>query len=232
MNVLLYNHPEWRAIVNQIRAAVTVIVRALSSWWYGWVNMLLLNAAWIICTVTIVLAGPGTLALCFATYEAARGRSGGFSDFIEGFRTYFLRSYVWFILNVVAVALVWINLQFYTQYSEVWAAFASLMTLILAAVWFTVQLYALPFLMEQDEKRLRVALRNGLFTLLASPLYSLILVTFVVALLALVFWQPVVLLVGVPAVIALTGNHAVQERITTFGIRERGAKPDDVPANP
>jgi uncharacterized membrane protein YesL len=207
--------------LNQLSAAITVIIRSFSSWWYGWVNMLAINVVWLLCSLTLVLAAPATLGLFYAANEAAHGHGGSLSDFIEGFRAYFFRSLLWGILNVVVAALVGINLQFYTQFMEVWAAAGSMLTLILSVLWIMVQIYALPYLIEQESKQLRVALRNGLFTLLASPLYTLVLAAYLVLLIALSLSLPVLFIVGVPPLIGLLANHAVLERLETFGIRGR-----------
>lgn len=46
-------------------------------------------------------------------------------------------------------------------------------------VWLVVRFYALPYLMEQEHKSLRLALRNGFSTLLAAPGYTTLLIVVV-----------------------------------------------------
>jgi uncharacterized membrane protein YesL len=102
-----------------------------------------------------------------------------------------------------------------------------LIALVIGVGWLVVQFYALAFYVEQEDKRLRVAWRNGLFTALASPIYTLILTLFVAGLLFLSVSIPALVFVGVPAVIALLANRAVNERLETFRIRTRATGEDN-----
>ena len=94
--------------------------------------------------------------------------------------------------------------------------------MVLLLVWLLVQFYALPYLMEQERRSLFLALRNGLFSLLAFPGYTLILggLALVVGVLSLRFVVPAVL--GAFGLVALLGTWAVRERLETYRIRERG----------
>lgn len=78
--------------------------------------------------------------------------------------------------------------------------------------------------MEQERKSLPLALRNGLFTILAAPGYSLVVMgaALSVAAVALALVAPLVL--GGPGLLALIAGHAVRDRIETYGLREREVK--------
>src|SRR5439155_7737879 len=94
---------------------------------------------------------------------------------------------------------------------------------VLVGLWLVTQFYALPYFMEQSEKRLLLAMRNGLFTALASPLYTLIVVGFAAIIAVISVALVALLFLGGPAYIAILGSRAVLERIETFGVRERDA---------
>ncbi len=95
--------------------------------------------------------------------------------------------------------------------------------LLLGLMWLGVQFYPLPYLMEQEEKSLRLALRNGLFTLLAAPGYTLVVVSGAVVIAALSIGVVAPLFLGGPCLIAVLGTHAVRERIETYQVRDRDA---------
>jgi hypothetical protein len=93
----------------------------------------------------------------------------------------------------------------------------------LAASWLTVQFYALPFLMEQEQKHLGLALRNGLFTAFSAPGYTLVVagLAILIGVLSVGFVLP--LMLGGPALIASLGARAVLDRIETYRVREKDA---------
>ena len=110
---------------------------------------------------------------------------------------------------------------FYAQIDALWAGFLWGFVLVVTIIWFGTQFYTLPYLMEQEDQRLRVALRNGLLTMLAAPVYSLILLGLAAVLIALGLVFVIPLIFGLPAAISVLGTRAVQERMEAYGVRER-----------
>jgi uncharacterized membrane protein YesL len=206
--------------LKQITAAVEVLKQSIIDWWYAWVNLAVVNLAWLFCVVTVLLAFPATFGLFYASREAAYRRSAGFNDFVQGLRRYFWRGWQWGLLNALAVALVYANILFYGQVDEAWAAPLLALTLYLALMWVIIQLYAIPYLMEQEAPHMRVAYKNAAFTALASPLYTLVLLAFIALLVGLMVWQFPLVVAGFVPLIAVIANHAVLERLKTFGIKE------------
>ncbi len=90
----------------------------------------------------------------------------------------------------------------------------------LGLLWLGVQFYALPYFMLQEEKSLRTAWRNGIFTILAAPVYTLILWIFGVLIVVLSVGTVIPLFLGVPGIIVVLGSQAVTERLITFEIIE------------
>jgi hypothetical protein len=68
--------------------------------------------------------------------------------------------------------------------------------------------YVFPFLWQQDEPSLRMALKNGLVLAIRSPLYSILMVAFQM-LLIIVSTLLVITILVLPALIALSGNFAL-----------------------
>jgi membrane protein implicated in regulation of membrane protease activity len=77
--------------------------------------------------------------------------------------------------------------------------------------------------MEQESKHLGIALRNGLFTALAAPGFTLVVVGVgaLIVVLSVVLIFP--LFLGVPCLVILLGNRAVIERLGTYQVREKEA---------
>jgi uncharacterized membrane protein YesL len=207
--------------IKRLPVPLQVVLQALSDWWDDWVNMALISLVWLLCWVTIVLGPPATFGLYYVTNQLARGRSLGLSGFVEGGKRYFAKSWLWMLLNLVVAVVLAVNAWFYGQFDAGWAGIGQALPLFLSLAWLVVQFYALPYLMEQKEESLKLALRNGLFTFLAAPGYTAV-VTGLAALIAVLsVWLVAPVFLGTPCLIATLGNRAVQERLETYRARER-----------
>lgn len=205
----------------QLPAPFQVILQSLRDWWDDWLNMLVIGVVWFVCLLTVLLGPPAILGLYHVTHALAHGESLGVSGLIAGGRRYFLKGWLWALVNLVAAILLFANLLFYGQINAVWSRLVQGLFLGLSVLWLVVQFYALPYLMEQEQQQVRLALRNGLLTVLASPGYTLVVVG-VAALISLVGLLLVLpLFLGVPGLVALLGSRAVLERIETYGVHER-----------
>jgi len=207
--------------VRSSSASLPVIVQSFQEWWDDWVNLTIQNLICLLCWLTIILGPPATFGLYYVTNRLAHGESIGLGGLVEGGRRYFLLSWLWMLINLLVAIIISYNYFFYTSYETLWTDFLQAFFIILGVIWLVVQFYALPYLMEQEKKHLGIALRNGLYTTLAAPGYTLV-VTGVGALLAtlsIVLIFPVFL--GVPCLIILIGNRAVIERLATYQVRER-----------
>ena len=209
--------------MGQVTAALQTLQKALADFWYQWVVLLLINLVWLLCCATIVLAPPATFGMFYATNELANGRGIGYPDFFSGIRRYFKLSWLWGVLNLIALFLVWLNIQFYGRVEQSWSLTLILLTLMVAVVWLMVQLLTVPYVIEHERKHLGIAMRNALFTLLATPLYSFLLTLFIGTFIYLALTQAIGVLLGAPIMVTLLSNRAVLNRLEAFGLRERPA---------
>jgi hypothetical protein len=79
------------------------------------------------------------------------------------------------------------------------------------------QIYTVPFLIEQEDKRLRLALRNAAFLALATPIYTLTLLVAIGLIIVFSLMTILPLAVFTMSFLALLANRAVIERLSTFG---------------
>ena len=75
--------------------------------------------------------------------------------------------------------------------------------------------------MARDNKSLKLALRNGAFTVLAAPGYTIVVTGVVALLIVLSMLMVFPLFMGIPCLITVIGNRAVMERMEIYGVRER-----------
>ena len=211
--------------MGQISGIGRVLRRALSDGWFRFATMFAVNLLWVLGTLTIVLAPPVLFGMFYVANEAAHSRSTSISDFFSSARRYFFLSWRWGILNLIAAVLFWGNFTLYPRFAGQFTEVVLIATLFLLVAWVSVQFYTIPYLMELEKPSLRVALRNAIYTALASPLLTVVLVliggVLVIVLPALIFF-------GAGALLALVANHALLERLEAFGLRKQ---PEYVPSD-
>jgi len=200
-----------------------VIGQAFLDWWDDWVQMTVVSVIWILCWLTIVLGPPATLGLVYVGHRLTYGDSQGSSGLLAGGRQYFLTAWRWMGLNLLVAIIIAVNVRFYGQFATPLSFLVQWVFVFAGILWGVVQFYALPYLMEQDEKSWRLALRNGLFTALAAPGYTLVIVAAAALIVAVSVFLIVPLFLGAPALLAVLGSHAVRERLATYRVREREA---------
>jgi len=212
--------------ISESPVPLQVIGQAFRDWWDDWVNMIVLNLLWWLAWLTIVLGPPATFGLYYVTNNLAHGKSLGPRGLLEGGRLYFLQSWVWLLLNLMVFLVIGANYFFYASLTPTWANFLQAAFVLLGLAWLVVQFYALPYFMEQAEKRVGLALRNGLFTALAAPGYTLVVVGVAVLVAGLSAGTVALLFLGGPCLIAALGSRAVVERLETYRVREREVRDD------
>jgi uncharacterized membrane protein YesL len=217
--------------MKNLPAPFQVIAQALRDWWDDWINQVVIAIVWLLCWLTVVPGPPATLGLYYVANRLAHGDSLGLRGLVQGARRYFVKSWQWALLNLAALLVLAVDLTFYGQIQAAWAGFLQGIFIILGLLWLLVQFYALPFLMEQEQKSLKLALRNGLFLALSAPGYTLVLAC--IAALLLLFCAVLILplFLGFPGLFAAIGNRAVIERLATYGVHERQAAQKQNPDN-
>jgi hypothetical protein len=135
-------------------------------------------------------------------------------DFWEGLRRYWKLSWRWALPNAALIAILLGDYSLTGRLSKSPTAhFVQGFYLALLVAWVFLQIYALPFLFEQEEPSVRLALRNASVFLGKNLGFSLLLA---VLLGAILFVGVLLFLVSVAAggiFVALCGNRAVHSRL-------------------
>jgi uncharacterized membrane protein YesL len=129
-----------------------------------------LNVLWVALSLPLITLIPATAALLYAMNRHAHGRTAGWTTFFEGFRRWFWRSYLWGGLNVIVVVVLGSNIAFYTQLDTAWAPLATALAAAVLLLWLILQVVTFPLMLQQDQPRLRLALRNSVVMLGRRPL--------------------------------------------------------------
>jgi uncharacterized membrane protein YesL len=96
--------------------------------------------------------------------------------FFEGFRQFFWLSWGWALANLLAGFVVYSNFVFYKQFNGRWVAYVQGIVLGAGFLWLVLQVYVFPLLLEQEDRRLRIGIRNSFVLLVSSPGLALYLI--------------------------------------------------------
>jgi len=209
-----------------LTAPFKVLALAARDLWNDKANVLLVNMVGVMACLTVLFAPPAIFGIAYTANRLADGESLGLTALIQGGRKYLVKSWLWALLNIVIFYIVSINVSFYGSAPSSWGSVMQYVFVFLAVVWLMVQFYALPYLMTMEEKKLLLALRNGWFMLMASPLYSLAMALLlgVIILVSALTLFPILMIS--PFLLACLGARAVQERLTTLGVHHPASQED------
>ncbi|MFC2025910.1 hypothetical protein ACFLUC_01815 [Chloroflexota bacterium] len=203
-----------------------VFFRAVAVWWDNWYLMIGLTIIWIASWLTIVLGPPTTFAIYGFVRQILEKETPGWRGIISDGKHYFLKSWGWLLTNLIVAIIIYSNQTFYSQLESSLAEILKLISLVAFLLWLGIQFYALPYFILQEKKSILLALRNGLFTLLAYPFYSSVLLFLTILILGLSILTVIPILIGIPMLTVFIGSLAVSERINN--LKNKGPETDKV----
>lgn len=204
-------------------AVWNVLRAALRDTWNDLLTTALVNLLWMLGTVLVIPGPPATMALFYVANRIAHGEPADPGDFLRALRRYFGVGWCWGLLHGLVVLLLLGDVLLTGQLSQsATARFAQGLYLALLGAWLLLQLYALPFLFEQETLHLKLALRNGAVMLGRNIGFS---VALGLALLGMLLAGAAFFLVSLAAggvFLALAGNHAVLNRLAAHRAAAQG----------
>jgi hypothetical protein len=198
-----------------------VIKNGLGTWRQNYWPGVLVSIVFLMCAATGLLLPPALFGLNEYAYQKMKGRTVSFATFWEAVLHYLGKSYLWAALNGVVIVLAWVNLRFYGDVSETLGGALQWFFTFLALIWLMMQMYFVPFVIQLTEENVWLALRNSFFGVLAFPIYalSLFVFSFFIAVTGSLVIIP--LIMGLPLLLALIGQYAVQDRLNVAHQRMR-----------
>lgn len=204
---------------SQSQAALWVIRQSLDVWWDNWVPIAILGLVWLLSSLTGILAFPATFGLAYALRAILRGEMPSLGDWWKGSREYFWQGCLLSAINLVLAILFWTNIWFYSQLGTPLSLVLRWLFIPIGFLWLVIQFYAFSFLFEQERPHLGIALRNGFYLTLAAPLFTFIVAGVALGLLLVSLFFILPLVLGVPGLILLLSEWAVQERLQAYQLR-------------
>jgi hypothetical protein len=171
----------------------------------------------LVLPLSLVLALPlpiVTGGLAYVTNQLSRGKRVGWGVFGTGVRRYWAKSLVVAFINLVALVLIFVNVEFYAVLLEAsWTILAVAAWLVVGVYWLLAQMFWFPMILELESEKVFVALRNALAMVIVTPLFSLTcaIAIAIVSVLCIVLTVPAAMALG--ALLLLIANHATRSRL-------------------
>lgn len=204
-----------------MRTAFRVFWAALKDYYEEMFRLVGANLLWLLAIPLVVTLPPATAGMFYLANQVAHHKSVELGMFFEGFKKYFVKSWLWVLLNVGVLFVLYVNLVFYGE--RVGGQLGSIVQGLfvgLGVMWCLIQLYVFPMLLEQQEPRLLLALRNAALMAFASPIATLLLGVLLAATTVLSLVLALPFAVALMAIVCLAANEAVLTLLVQFGIRK------------
>jgi len=204
-----------------------VFWEALKEFWDELFLLMLMNVVTVLLVIPVVTFPPALAGLWGAANLVAKGRAIHWSDYFEGFRRYFWKAWGLALLNILVAVILFTNIRFYTPANVPFDISPSVSQWIqaffvgVALLWVIVQMYPLALLFEQEDQRLRVALRNAAVLLITNPGFTIVLLLLLLIVAAISTAIPLLWFVVTLALFAVVCNRAVLHLLEPYRERAR-----------
>jgi len=196
-----------------IKAAFSVILDSMKLWWKDWANQVLVALVAILLSLTVVLYPMVLFGIYDQALDLTHGIRTGIIGFWHGVKSYWRKSLPWGLLNLLVLAFLIFNISFYQNTDHPVALVLVILMIVLGFFWLIWQFYTVSCFFLQEEKKLKIAWKNGLAIILLQPGYALVIAIVMLLFLGLSITTFIPLFLGSIPLIAILGLRAVQATI-------------------
>ncbi len=184
-----------------------------------------MSVVWWLGVVLIVTAAPATMGINHVANRVANYKRVDMGFFWDGAKQHFWQGWFTLLLLIIAPIALLLNIRFYMG-MDGWLQFAAFLWAWALFFFILFAQYLFPLMWQQDEPRMGLMLRNALILMLRNPLYSILMILFmlVLAVVSVLLAVPLVLLL--PAMLALAGNFSLTGLLQKDGL---APEPPEVP---
>jgi hypothetical protein len=145
-----------------VKQVLKICGSALQDIWGDVWSTAVINLLWIFCVVLIIPGPPATLALFAYGNRLANGETADLNDFLRGIRRFWKAGWRWGFLNLGLILILVGDITLLGSGSSSQSMhFFQGCYFTLLSLWLLLQLFVLPFLVEQDSPRVRTAVANA-----------------------------------------------------------------------
>lgn len=167
-----------------------------------------MSVLWWLGTVLIVTAAPAMSGINNVFNQPANYKRVDSGFFWDGAKQNIGKGWILFLILVIVPIALAFNAWFYLQGEGLWRAFAVFWIWVFLLSLMIGQ-YLFPLYWQQDEKDLKMVLRNAAILAVRFPLYSFLMLIFQILLMALSIALTLPILILTPSMLSLSGNFAL-----------------------
>ncbi|MCL4559742.1 MAG: DUF624 domain-containing protein [Chloroflexi bacterium] len=191
-----------------------ILKASLGDIWADLLTTAVCNLLWVFSWILILPGPPATIAMFYYGNRLAHGEPTDVKDFLGAMRRYWKTGWQWGLVNAALIAVLVADILLTGGLgSSAWVHVFQGLYVAALCIWLIVQLFALPFLFEQEKPSLRQALRNAAVMLGRNIGFSLGLATLLACTLIAGMFLFMVSVVAGGSLLALAGNRAVINRL-------------------
>ncbi|MCG8350940.1 MAG: hypothetical protein MI924_24475 [Chloroflexales bacterium] len=175
---------------------------------------------------------PATVGLYVIAHRVSEGRVSKVRDFFAGMRRYAIPAWRTMGAWTVGLVLIQMNLAFYTNMGNFFGAVLYGLWFYLLFVWFGILIYLSPLILLQTSPDLKTIARNSFMMALGRPIFTLITLVLMAIVIVLTSFVPILLSLGVVALLVQWSMRATLELIKESEERRAAAEAAKAAANP
>lgn len=164
---------------SMLKTVLSIFRDSLSDIWGDLWTTLVCNAIWLFANLLIIPGPPATMALYYYANQKAHGEEVDHKDFWKALGRSWSVGWRWGAFNLFFLTFLVANIYLSSKITNL--TFMSYMQGLYIAIglgWFLLKFFALPFLYEQENKRIGTALRNSAVMIGRNPVFSLLILLF------------------------------------------------------
>ena len=192
-----------------------IISRAFQDVWQELWTVLIVQLLFLLGHLLIILGPPVTVAMFYYGNRIAHDEIATERDFLRAIRQYWKPAWRWGGLNLLVIGLVvgdyYITGKWTSNPNLV--SFLQGLYLALLSFWLLLQIFALPFLFEQEQPSVVQALKNSTIFVRRNLVLVIVLALLLVTSLMIGILAFMLTFVFGAALISFAGNHAVLEAL-------------------
>ncbi|MGE5463216.1 MAG: hypothetical protein ACM3PS_07670 [Syntrophothermus sp.] len=202
-------------MIHPVQMAFKIQGRAFRDVWQELWTILIVQLLFLLGQLLIFLGPPATLAMFYYGNRIAHSELATERDFLHAIRQYWMPAWRWAGLNLLVIGLLagdyFLTGKWIAKPELI--AFLQGLYAVLLTFWLVLQVFALPFLFEQEQPSILQALRNATVFIRRNFVFVSVLSLLLLISLAFGMLAFMLTLVFGTALVAFTGNHAVLESL-------------------
>jgi hypothetical protein len=177
--------------------------------WEELLNLIVFNLITLAGTLLIFPWPFVVFGLYEMAYDIGQGKGVKITTFFSRAARVWKPAYVWGGINMAAIIVIAVNLNFYANITATWAGAAQIVMVGMAIFWIMLQLIVLPIYPRLEQPGFKLAVRNATVLVGRYPFPIFIMMVIVTAMVVLMIMMPLFAALGLFSMTAVLSSRMV-----------------------